>query len=85
MADNRLWLIYKPTGVGLLIGKRLGEGWYCKGDDMSDALQEFYAHALDDYPESGDQDDFVLWRQDQPGWKYTTETVGLYCRKLIRC
>lgn len=28
MANNRMILVYRPTGQAVYLGKRLGDGWY---------------------------------------------------------
>ena len=28
MANNRMWLVHKPSGERVLIGKRMAIGWY---------------------------------------------------------
>jgi len=77
VANNRMWLIHKPSGIGVMIGKRLAIGWHHA--PKKDKLQSFYSYICDYYPES--QDDFVLAMEDCTGstcyndWKYSSDPI----------
>ena len=59
MANNRLWLVHRPTGRAVKLGKRMAWGWY---DPPSQArLQAFF----DAIPYN--QDDFFLAIEDNSG------------------
>ena len=66
MANNRLFLVHKPTGYCLLIGKRMGYGWYNPLSKVEDKFTEFFEKSL----EEGDQDDFVLCIETEDDWDY---------------
>ncbi len=56
MANNRLWLVHRPSKTRLCLGKRMGTGWYAAPDPKR--LEAFY-----DWIESehfGTMDDFKL-------------------------
>ena len=62
MADNRMWLVHKPTRTGVLIGKKWGD-WNYYESDMAEFLKDKY------------DDDFVLLMEHQKGWDYTQNYV----------
>ena len=72
MADNRMWLIHRPTRLGVMIGRRNGLGWD-KAPEQED-VQRFFEY-LKINPE-GSQDDFFLAMEDCAtvdcfsNWKY---------------
>ena len=45
MADNRMWLVYRPTGNAVFLGKRMAEGWYGVPDDLAHRIQALFDHA----------------------------------------
>lgn len=58
MANNRMYLVHRPSLVGRYIGKRMGHGWYDGRVDLT---------PLYDYVESItclEQDDFFLIQED---------------------
>lgn len=76
MADNRMFLIHRPSNLGILLGKRLGFPWYQSTED--DNPNETEVSKFLEYVDAYD-DDFVL-ALEEPGnelqfkdWKYTTE------------
>lgn len=84
MANNRMWLIHKPTKLGVMIGKRMLGGWY--GAPEQAELQRFFSYL--EYADEGRQDDFILAMEDCTdsscfdNWKYTDETTNGF-RKFI--
>lgn len=56
MANNRLWLIHKPSKLGIMLGKRMAGEWY-KAPENTD-LERFYQYLYDQA--EGDQDDLTL-------------------------
>lgn len=40
MANNRLYLVHKPTGTSVKLGKRMGQGYYMAVE--AEKLQEFF-------------------------------------------
>ena len=79
MADNRMWLIHKPSKLGIMIGKRLGWGWdaYLEKNE----LQRFYAYLANEESDTGSGDDFILAQEDCSksncfdNWEYTDHKV----------
>lgn len=70
MADNRMWLLHRPSGKAVMLGKRFGPEWYTKHDHLSEMLT-----ALFDQTEG---DDFCLAMEDCEdapeafdNWEYT--------------
>ncbi len=59
MANNRMWLVHRPTGLAVLLGKRMLRGWY--RPPSREHLSEFYEF-LDEYENA--QDDFVIALED---------------------
>lgn len=61
MANNRMWLIHRPSGKAIILGKRMAVGWYTNGRVTSELLDAFFDSL------EGDQDDFVLGMEDISG------------------
>jgi hypothetical protein len=55
-----MYLVHKPSGLGVFIGKRMGYGWYDAPD--GDKIQKFYDRV--EYEGEGSRDDFVLLMED---------------------
>lgn len=72
MANNRMWLIHKPSKLGIMLGKRMAVGWYRPPSEED--LGRFYEHLENNYGYEG-QDDFILVNEDDEGWNYTGEYV----------
>lgn len=74
MANNRMFLIHKPSGLGVMLGKRMGWGWY--NAPQQEKLNAFYEY-LSDVRAEERQDDFVIAMEDctESGcfdnWRYT--------------
>lgn len=81
MANNRLWLVHRPTGAAVFLGKRMAWGWSGHVEE-NDAINNFFNFVQNaDY--EGDQDDFVLAIEDADGapcctdkWKY--KSLGIH-------
>jgi len=79
MANNRMFLIHKPTKLGILLGKRMGYGWYSA--PKQDEINRFYEYLAYDLMEER-QDDFVLAMEVCEnsscfsGWAYTEKTTN---------
>ncbi len=67
MANNRMWLVHRPTGESICLGKRMAWGWYDRSEDMSQRLNEFYQRCVDGDDSMAGQDDFVLAMEDASG------------------
>ena len=74
MADNRMHLIHRPTGVGVMIGKRTGHGW--SGGADQEEMARFYNYVAES--EEGGQDDFAMIMEDGSesvtNWEYAGRT-----------
>lgn len=56
MANNRMYLVHKPTGFAFFLGKRMGAEWYNPHECTVDDLNEFFEECYD----GGGQDEFCL-------------------------
>ncbi len=65
MWDNRMWLVHRPTGESICLGKRMAWGWH--GPPTQESLTEFYNRCVDGDDSIGGQDDFVLAMEDASG------------------
>ena len=82
MANNRMWLIHKPSKLGIMLGKRLAWGWYSPPETSH--FEKFYNYlkGFDYLTFGGGQDDFVLAMEDCTEsklfdeWKYTSKFVN---------
>ena len=75
MANNRMWLLHKPTGKAVFLGKRMDDSWYGTPDDVCHRIQALFA-AANEFGDGGD--DFALAMEDCVGaasafndWCYT--------------
>src|SRR6185369_11071979 len=62
MANNRMFLVYKPTGDAVYLGKRMGDGWYDVPETLGNALQALF----DLVEHKGPLDGFALAMEN--GW-----------------
>jgi hypothetical protein len=62
MANNRMYLVFKPTGDKVYLGKRMGYGWYNVPDDIQQQLTNLFEVAENSY--SGSQDDFCIGMEE---------------------
>lgn len=69
MANQRLFLVYRPTGRFCTVGKRgLAEFWIY--ESQGKVIHEFYKLCYVDHCEGGhNQDDFIIVRQNDPSWE----------------
>ena len=58
MANNRLLLVYRPTGKAVFLGKRMSEGWYAVPDDVKQRIEALFQHIIDN--DDALQDDLML-------------------------
>jgi hypothetical protein len=59
MANNRMWLVHRPTGEAFCLAKRMGHGWYRTTIEDYTLRSWFEDLASNDVTVSN-QDDFVL-------------------------
>ena len=66
MANNRMYLVHKPSGLKFYLGKRMGWGWYCKPEeDLTGKLQKFFDECIENNgDEINSQDDFAIGMED---------------------
>lgn len=57
MANNRMWLVHKPTNKRYLLAQHLGDGWYEIGPETTRVYPTIQA-LLDDTP--WNNTDFVI-------------------------
>lgn len=90
MANNRMYLVFRPTGDAVLLGKRLGWGWYGVPSDVSERIASLFEAAEGASGKEVSQDDFAIALEAGEGqphaiskWDYgeMNEAIGL--RKLI--
>lgn len=73
MANNRLWLVHRPTGKSVFLGKRMALGWYLPQEDQQGPIGTKLQKMFDDMDEAMDggnallQDDFILAIEDPSG------------------
>lgn len=67
MANNRLYLVHRPTGISLCLGKAYGEGFFMPPEPatMLDYFQEVFKEG-----EYDEREDFVVMTENTPGWAY---------------
>jgi hypothetical protein len=63
MANNRMWILHRPSGRRVQLGRRMGFGWY--GPEDMPAMNEFF-QACEKESDAENQDDFVLELEDPP-------------------
>jgi len=78
MADDRLILVHVGLGVGIVIGKRLGVGWYSAPPEH--CLQEFYDYCAATELHPGESSLIVLIEESSKRVSY-----GGIVKKLDGC
>lgn len=85
MANNRLWLIHRPSQLGIMIGKRMGWGWYAA--PKTKFVESYFDYLSSNYDE---QDDFILAIEDDENstcfsdWQYANEKENGFMKFEIR-
>jgi hypothetical protein len=59
MANNRMYLLHRPSGKAVYLGKRLGWGWYNVPDDLTMRVNELF-RLVEEGEVDGSQDDFCI-------------------------
>lgn len=73
MANNRLWLVHRPSGAAVFLGKRMAFGWYQNmGETIEGRLDAFFSEACD-VSDLKSQDDFILVMEDAENAPACTE------------
>jgi hypothetical protein len=77
MANNRMFLVYRPTGDVVYLGKRMGYGWYGTPEDVAQRIAALFEKAENAAGGDISQDDFAIaleFGDNQPhaisDWKY---------------
>lgn len=60
-----MYLVYQPTGLAKIIGKRMTYGWYTGTESAT--LGEFFHELLTEYHK--DQDDFIIVLESDTNWR----------------
>ncbi len=72
MANNRMFLCYKPTGRAIMLGKHSGVAWH--SPPQSNELDLFFDQCFDDWCDAHDEskydENFVLLTENDPFWNY---------------
>lgn len=63
MANNRMFLLHRPTGKSVLLGKRMGWGWYAVPENVKERIEALFA-IVDGSEYEGSQDDFCVALED---------------------
>ena len=58
MANNRMFLVHRPSGIAVPLGKRLGDGYYMTPDDLAYRIQSL--HDLLERDHSATMEDLVV-------------------------
>ena len=67
MANERMYLCYRPTGDAVFLGKRLASGYYGVSEDLPEKLQALYDKAEESwFSESTGLDDFAVVFEGDP-------------------
>jgi len=80
MANNRMFLCYKPTGRVLCLAKRMGYGWYdsAKQESIEKFLEECEKDSIE---EDSHQDAFCLLMEDDEGLVENNKEPWVYNQK----
>lgn len=65
MANNRMYLLHRPSGRAVYLGKRMASGWYGAPSNVRDALEALYEAVERDPGDNGD--DFCIAMEDVDG------------------
>ena len=68
MANNRMYLLHRPTNQWVYLGKRMGGQWYDVQGDLPEKLTELF--------ESTNGDDFALVMEDTTHCENAVESMG---------
>jgi len=54
MANNRIFLVHKPSGKRVTLGKRMGAGWY-NSNDLKSQINDFFDYIESNHFETMDE------------------------------
>jgi len=85
MANNRIWLVHRETGLAIMLGKHMGIGWYRA--PKRKRLQKYYDY-LDEITDN--PEDLILVIEDATyapcltdKWKYGDKVNGFHTIILL--
>lgn len=88
MANNKIYLVYRPTGYAVCIGRRIGFGWSVY-EDVKEDLETLYELIEKDVLDMDtDEDDFFLAMEDSNSpnvitkWKYESKKEFSWLSKI---
>lgn len=68
MANNRMYLVYRPSGRAIYLGKNMGMGWYDVPDNLVERMRELFDKAYDDALDGEHSlDDFCVAMENSDG------------------
>lgn len=73
MANNRMFLVHRPTGLAVYLGKRMGWGWYDAPAHLAEQMTLLYAVLESEYGYEGQQDAFQVAMESPE-----SETEGIW-------
>ena len=79
MANNYMFLVHRPSMTRIVLGKRMGFGWYVPHDDINAAMNRFFAECEEACAADAlEQDDFALVLESAEGapWAAGVITYG---------
>ncbi len=86
MANNRLYLIHRPSGAWVQLGTRMGFGWGSSKFDLNERINNFFQLAKESSDDES-QDEFILAMENVPrvtadapttDWDYVWKDDGTY-------
>jgi hypothetical protein len=68
MANERMYILHRPSGYGAFLAKRMGWGWYNYTENTAEQVQRLFT-AIEEQYAQGDQDDLELVFEGDPRLK----------------
>ena len=63
MANNRMYLMHRPSRKAVYLGKRMGFGWYSVPDDVKERIEALFEMS-EKCSDQDNQDDFCVAMED---------------------
>lgn len=85
MAENRMFLCYKPLGLAVFLGKKSMQGWWGAPEDLPERLTKLYESAekhSHEWPDRVCADSFSLLKESNKSWKYAKPFPGEHNKPL---
>ena len=64
MANNRMFLMHRPSGLAVYLGKRMAWGWYGTPENIAENIKNLFDVSIDETCKPSDQDDFCIAMED---------------------